>query len=402
MTKENLDFINNNGEKVLQLNDDIFKNIYAPQMVEFYDKVEQKNNKIKLKYESKSLNMDRSITSKNIIGVSMFAGAGGLDIGAHLAGINIKYASDINEDCVKTLESNDIFDNSIKEAIDINDIDVSSIKKKLQDEDYDKIFLIGGPPCQPFSKAGYWVTNSKRDPMNDKRNMIPAYFRIIKELSPDVVVMENVESILHPSNIKIVEYIKEQFENLDYKMNYYKLNAADYGLPQKRKRVFFIASKEHFEVNFKPFRSDKKKDDLPDYEPVVNWIGDFKSEFKPVEGKWSGELTEIPPGKNYISLSEKEGHPNPRFVAGKRYWSSLLKLSPLLPSWTIIASPGHWEGPFHWENRKITNEEAAAIQTFPRKYKFFGGETSVRKQIGNAVPPLLSRIIFEEVIKCIK
>ncbi|HBG4222652.1 TPA: DNA cytosine methyltransferase, partial [Clostridioides difficile] len=168
MTKENLDFINNNGEKVLQLNDDIFKNIYAPQMVEFYDKVEQKNNKIKLKYESKSLNMDRSITSKNIIGVSMFAGAGGLDIGAHLAGINIKYASDINEDCVKTLESNDIFDNSIKEAIDINDIDVSSIKKKLQDEDYDNIFFQKYSQMSRSQKglagAGEWETLKKMLP----------------------------------------------------------------------------------------------------------------------------------------------------------------------------------------------------------------------------------------------
>ena len=79
----------------------------------------------------------------------------------------------------------------------------------------------------------------------------------------------------------------------------------------------------------------------------------------------------------------------------------MLKLNPLLPSWTIISSPGHWEGPFHWENRKLTNKEAALIQTFPRDYKFYGTMTSVRRQIGNAVPPLLSKIIFRELIRCL-
>ena len=181
-----------------------------------------------------------------------------------------------------------------------------------------------------------------------------------------------------------------------------KLNAAEYGVPQKRKRVFFIATKQTIDLSLLPTHSDKNNDELLPFEPVINWIGSVKNkETLPIVGKWENELKEIPPGKNYIALSEKDGHPNPRFKAGKRYWSSLLKLNPLLPSWTIISSPGHWEGPFHWENRKLTNKEAALIQTFPRDYKFYGTMTSVRRQIGNAVPPLLSKIIFRELIRCL-
>ncbi|MCK1204467.1 DNA cytosine methyltransferase [Streptococcus uberis] len=160
-----------------------------------------------------------------------------------------------------------------------------------------------------------------------------------------------------------------------------------------------MQQKKQIKLELQPTHSDKNSN-LKPYSKVIDWIyGIEDNNGEVVTGKWEKELTEIPPGENYIALTEKKGHPNPRFIAGKRYWSSLLKLNPLLPSWTIIASPGHWEGPFHWENRRLTNNECAAIQTFPRDYKFSGSSRSVRKQIGNAVPPLLSYTIFKEVIK---
>ena len=142
------------------------------------------------------------------------------------------------------------------------------------------------------------------------------------------------------------------------------------------------------------------------YERVIDWIGKLDSEqdgdsSSIVEGKYAEELKSIPPGKNYIALTERAGHPEPKFVSGKRYWSSLLKLHPELPSWTIIASPGHWEGPFHWNNRRLTIQEAAAIQTFPGDYVFKGSIRSQRKQIGNAVPPLIGKLIVEELCRWI-
>ena len=109
----------------------------------------------------------------------------------------------------------------------------------------------------------------------------------------------------------------------------------------------------------------------------------------------------MPPGGNYISLSERRGFTPQRFKAGTRYWTFLLKLHPLLPSWTIIAQPGHWEGPFHWTNRRLRTQELAAIQTFPIDYKFIGSPRSIHKQIGNAVPCLLGKAMTEYLMKII-
>ena len=114
-------------------------------------------------------------------------------------------------------------------------------------------------------------------------------------------------------------------------------------------------------------------------------------------GTYYSDLCEVPPGKNYKALTAWAGYENPKFVAEKRYWSFLLKLSPDLPSWTITAQPGPWIGPFHWDNRRLRAPEAAALQTFPRGYKFFGTRRSVQKQIGNAVPCLMGKAMIEYV-----
>ena len=97
-------------------------------------------------------------------------------------------------------------------------------------------------------------------------------------------------------------------------------------------------------------------------------------------------------------MTERAGYPDPVFVAGKRYWLSLLKLHPFLPSWTVIASPGHWEGPFHWKSRRLSIRDLAAIQTFPDDYQFYGSVYSQHKQIGNAVPPEGVRLVAKRLL----
>ena len=105
---------------------------------------------------------------------------------------------------------------------------------------------------------------------------------------------------------------------------------------------------------------------------------------------------------NYKALTAWYGYPTPKFVAEKRYWSFLLKLSPNMPSWTITAQPGPWIGPFHWDNRRLRVPEIAAIQTFPKGYKFYGTRRSVQKQIGNAVPSLMGKAMIEHVKESIE
>ena len=372
-----------------------------------------KNGDILIPYTHKGYTVnDKSFKFRDDIkAISMFSGAGGLDIGTQLAGIKVISSLDIFEDSVETLKQNTFFSDTIHEVGDIIKLDEHHYEKLLEKEKPQKLIVIGGPPCQPFSKAGYWVTNEKRDSSSDPRNMIDPYFKVISELNPDGFVLENVESIMHPSNKNAVETIYKNMDSLGYHCSLLKINAADYGIPQKRKRVFFLASKKEIKASLIQTHGNEKacslNSNLLPYERIIDWIGKFDEEKYclgeklETEGKWQHELTCVPFGKNYIALSAKENYPNPVFVAGKRYWSSLLKLDPNLPSWTIIASPGHWEGPFHWKNRRLNIRELAAIQTFPDDYIFYGSTYSQHKQIGNAVPPLLGKIIVEELCKWI-
>ncbi|MBQ0090445.1 MAG: DNA (cytosine-5-)-methyltransferase [Prevotellaceae bacterium] len=359
-------------------------------------------------YKCKDLKVNRNNSVKAI---SMFSGAGGLDIGTQLTGVPVLTSLDIFEDSVKTMQSNSCFKDTLHECGDITQIDGTHYSEVLRKENPEKLIIVGGPPCQPFSKAGYWVTNEKRNSSEDPRNLIKPYFNIIQDLKPDGFVLENVESILHPSNHEAVETIEENMLRLGYNFSMLKLNAAEYGIPQKRKRVFFLASKKPINASLKQTHGNEKEcimnPNLLPYERVIDYIAKFDTpkycdmESLSATGKWEHELTCVPFGKNYIALTERAGYPNPVFVAGKRYWLSLLKLHPFMPSWTIIASPGHWEGPFHWKNRRLNIRELAAIQTFPDDYVFYGSTYSAHKQIGNAVPPLLGKKVVEELVKWI-
>lgn len=372
-----------------------------------------KNGDIEIEYTHKGykcndLVMDQNSDTKAI---SMFSGAGGLDIGTQLAGVPVLTSLDIFEDSVKTIGQNNFFSRTRHECGDIHSIDGKHYADVLKSEKPEKLIIVGGPPCQPFSKAGYWVTNEKRNSSEDPRNLIVPYFKIISELRPDGFVLENVESIMHPSNKAAVETIFENMDKLGYKFSVLKINAAEYGIPQKRKRVFFLASRKPIHAEMKKTHGSDEEcalnPELKPYERVIDWIGEFdkpeyyQGENLSTEGKWEKELKCVPFGKNYIALSARAGYPDPVFEAGKRYWLSLLKLHPFFPSWTVIASPGHWEGPFHWKNRRLSIRELAAIQTFPDDYVFYGSIISQHKQIGNAVPPLLAKMVVEELCKWI-
>ncbi|MFC2039849.1 DNA cytosine methyltransferase [Chloroflexota bacterium] len=343
--------------------------------------------------------------------ISLFSGAGGLDIGAQIAGVKVISSLDTDKDSIETLKINPFFNHCQHRCADIASVTSKEYSEIIRRNNPHKLLIIGGPPCQPFSKAGYWVTNQVRDSTEDPRNLIKPYFRVIEEIQPDGFLIENVESILHPTNHEAVEAIYDNIARLNYYCSLLKINAADYGIPQKRKRVFFLASKKKIDAVLPPTHGSEKQrrinPALKSYARVIDWIGLFdlpeycEQENLSTDGKWEYELKCIPFGRNYIALSAQSGHPNPKFVAGKRYWSSLLKLHPLEPSWTVIASPGHWEGPFHWKNRRLNLKELAAIQTFPDDYAFFGSARSKRRQIGNAVPPMLAQKIVSELCKWI-
>lgn len=344
-----------------------------------------------------------------VVAISLFSGAGGLDIGSIMSGVPVILSTDFDSDCIKTLRSNDCYfgETEILEG-DLKEIDSSVFRKVLRQKRYGKFIVIGGAPCQPFSKAGYWVGNKSRRGINDPRaNLINEYLRVVVDLQPDGFVFENVESLLHPTNKVIVERFVEIVSSNGYQYKVVRANALDYGVPQKRKRLFIVGTKGTFKSDEpKKTHCDPEQSDLLGLIPYSNvgeWINEYNDEkyFESYEvtkgGTYYSDLCEVPPGENYKALTSWAGYPNPKFVADKRFWSFLLKLSPDKPSWTITAQPGPWVGPFHWNNRRLRIPEIAAIQTFPKGYKFVGSRRSVQKQIGNAVPCLMGKAMIEFV-----
>lgn len=385
------------GQYILE---ETFLPIVESQRNEFFASlgVKSSHGRLKLTYNDKNYMcmpfLEAALESK-IQGLSFFSGAGGLDIGAQMAGVKVISSLDFNKDAVATMANNKFFAHTHHRCDDIRNVKASDFSSILRENNPEKLVLLGGPPCQPFSKAGYWRTLSQRLGPDDPRNMIGSYLGLIDEIRPDGFILENVESILHPHNIQAVNDLAEAIEQMNYNYVLVKANACDYGVPQKRKRVFFIASKNKISKLPQPTHSVDAKTGLLPYENVINWIGRFDREVitpeLSIDGLHHDALIQVPPGSNYIALSEKRGHVPELFKPGTRYWTFLLKLHPYMPSWTIIASPGHWEGPFHWNNRRLSNEELAAIQTFPLDYSFIGSPRSIHRQIGNAVPCLLGQ-----------
>jgi DNA (cytosine-5)-methyltransferase 1 len=342
------------------------------------------------------------IQQSKIHALSLFSGCGGLDIGTQMAGVKVISSLDFEPAAIETLKHNKFFMFSEHHCADIRNINAAFYSNILKKNNPEKLILVGGPPCQPFSKAGYWVTNDKRKGVDDERNMVGEYLRLISEIRPDGFLLENVESMLHPTNRKMVDFIIEFTSKIGYNLQLSLANAVSYGIPQKRKRVIFLASKnKKFESQI-PTLSDEQIKSVN----VLNWIGRFGDENavpepeESVIGKtYEKELYAVPPGHNYIALSARDNYPDPKFIANKRFWNFLLKLHPLQPSWTIAAQPGPWVGPFHWNNRRLRVPEVAAIQTFPIDYEFVGSRRVIQKQLGNAVPSLLGQKFVEHLIK---
>lgn len=340
------------------------------------------------------------IAESKVQAISFFSGCGGLDIGTQMAGAKVISTLDFEPSTIETIKANEFFQFADHKCDDIRNVSGKSYSEIIKNANPEKLILVGGPPCQPFSKAGYWITNEKRKAFNDERNMVGEYLRLIDEIRPDGFLLENVESILHPTNKEAVEYIEEKITEMGYYFKRYLANALEYGIPQKRKRVIFLASRK--EIKGEP---EKLTPEEVEKVNVLDWIGRFDTPSlaeteESTEGKtYDFELSEVPPGHNYIALSARDNYPNPKFVANKRFWNFLLKLHPLQPSWTIAAQPGPWVGPFHWNNRRLRVQEVAAIQTFPMDYKFVGTRRAIQKQIGNAVPSLLGERFVDHLIK---
>lgn len=341
--------------------------------------------------------------------ISLFSGAGGLDLGLHQAGFELLLAVEQCPNCVSTLIKNGYSSDKIlnKKIEDCSSTEIKSYLKKNEHLD----LLVGGPPCQPFSKSSFWLDRGAQRMKDPRANTLIEFMRVVKDLKPENVLIENVVGIKYKKKDEGYVYICNQFKKINrdigtsYSLSVIKVNAVDYGIPQKRERVFIVAN-----LNSKKFvmpdpthgdRDDLEGKGRPGFLTVWDAIGDLENIEHldlNITNKWGDLLPSIPEGMNYLWHTSRKGG-MPLFGWRTRYWSFLLKLSKEKPSWTITANPGSANGPFHWGNRKLSIREMARIQTFPDEYNFEGNYLQVRMQIGNAVPPLLAELLGNEIRK---
>ncbi len=353
--------------------------------------------------------------------LSLFSGCGGLDLGFKQIGFEVAVANDIWSLALETFRLNFPEANVIAD-----DITRGKVQEEIINLVNQKIHVVvGGPPCQAYSLAG------TRDPEDPRGKLFQAYVEIVDKVRPSAFVMENVSGILsmrhfrdsvpekvkqevkemvkkrksrgqkvsiEKLNSKIADYlipvpelIKSTFKRLGYKVEWKMLNAADYGVPQSRKRVFFVGTRTKELIIFPaPTHSKNPSTLLKPWVTLKDAIGDL-----PFPGVSEGdEVYEGSFSSIYMSRNRKKNWDDVSYTiqAGARH-------IPLHPESGSMKKIGEDEWVFgEGTLRRLSVKECARIQTFPDDFVFLGTTQQKYKQIGNAVPPLLARRIAD----CIK
>lgn len=345
------------------------------------------------------------MTSSKYKLISLYSGGAGLDLGLEQAGFSTLYANDLEKLCEETFKLNlpatEFYSGSV-----VDYLEYLRDKKKTNPEIFDDIDLVaGGPPCPPFSKSRFYLKEKPRA-LNDPNAevTITSYFKALDIIKPKAFLFENVAGITFKSHQEGFDFILEESARLGYQVSWKIINTADYGVPQIRQRFIMIGM---LDKKFSFPEETHSKDDHLYKRPWVTSgevLGDLDTEENADDkghfagGKHHELLKKVPPGENYLYFTEKRGYKNPIFKWRSRYWSFLLKLDPHQPSWTIQARRSNNMGPFHWRNRILRIEEVKRLQTFPDNWDLAGTVEQQWRQIGNAVPPLLAKILGYSII----
>ena len=356
------------------------------------------------------LKMEEERVSKFTV-IDLFSGAGGLSKGFLDAGFDVVLGIDFDDSALKTFEHNHGKAKALK--LDLYNLDnieciISEFTKEYKSLDV----LVGGPPCQGFSLAG------KREEKDERNMLYKAMVKLAERMKPRAVVLENVPGMLTLYNAVGKKRIFNDFEKIGYKMSVKVLYAPEYGVPQIRRRAFFVGlldGNEEFDFpdpiltpeNFitcedaigdLPALDGIYGEDIQDYEcdpkteyqsemrknsiKLYNNIGTIHSE------KTVKMISLVPEGKNYKSLPEE-------YRNMYKYNEALTRYHSKKPSLTI--NTGH-RSHFHYKyNRIPTVRESARLQSFPDDFIFYGNKSEQYKQVGNAVPPKLGYIIAKKL-----
>ena len=327
-------------------------------------------------------------------------------MGLEAAGFDTRLCVEIDEDARETLRTNRP-KWTLADPGDIHQVTPKELLRQAGLRRREVTLLAGGPPCQPFSKSGYWASGDSLRLRDPRATTLIAYLKVVEAALPKVLLLENVKGLAFDGKDEGLKLLKRKVGEINrrnlthYRVQVLHLNAADYGVPQVRERVFILAHRDGLLLKLPA--PTHGPDCAEDYLTAWDAIGDLDAsswveELDPA-GKWADLLPSIPEGENYLWHTPRntEHGAEPLFGWRTRFWSFLLKLAKDAPSWTIQADPGPATGPFHWRSRLLSTQELSRLQTFPANYAIEGERRSAHRQIGNAVPSAIGELLGLEI-----
>lgn len=351
--------------------------------------------------------------------IDLFCGCGGFSKGFEQAGFEVRYGIDLWEDAIVTYKHN--FPNAVAVNQDITTVTGADILASANMSADEVDVIIGGPPCQGFSVSGKRM-------IDDERNILyKSFVEIVSEIQPKAFVMENVPGLVRLFDGQVAKQVLEDFTRIGYEVKMQILSADEYGVPQQRKRVFFVGlNKSKFadptvyrypiatfgKGTDRPLRTTKDAISDLDFVPDDRVLGEDIPYQIPAQNDYQVEMrrgsssilnhsitlhTEktksiiamVPDGGNYKNLPEELWSTRKVHIA----WT---RMDSCKPSFTIDTGHNHH---FHYRaNRVPTVRESARIQSFPDTFEFIGIKTSQLRQVGNAVPPILAEAVAKSII----
>lgn len=357
-----------------------------------------------------------------LFGVDLFAGAGGLSLGFENAGFKILYAAEIDQHAAETYRRNRGED-VLVDILNVADLETKAILRKMGIRKGDIDIVLGGPPCQGFSTANTRTRNMK----NQQNRLVFTFVELVRGLMPKWFVMENVGGLAQFDNGQLQEHLLALFKDAGYEAMAVVLDAAKFGVPQVRKRIFFIGNRvgkkldflrQLDDSNFQAVSVGEAIDDLPILPNgnIVDWL--------PYAKNYSWELTEYQRqmryisfckvGNNLVSANSSLVRERYKYIKQGENWTALVRRKPeLLSNYADLSNCHQWiylrlrcDRPsvvisnyrknmlIHpKQDRGLSVREAARIQSFPDRYIFYGPIGYQQQQVANAVPPLLAQSI---------
>ena len=337
--------------------------------------------------------------------ISLFTGVGGLDFGFEAAGFETAVAVEIDAVSCRTLRVNR--DWPVIER-DIHKVTSDELLRTAMLRQGEADVLIGGPPCQPFSKSGYWARGDALRLDDPRADTLTAYLRVLRDAQPKAFLLENVYGPRLQGQERRARPHPRRHRS-DQSCDRRELSPGLAGgrrcelrrAAASRTRVRRSEPRRQGRLSSRSGRTATRSicSSAPTsslYRTAWDALGGLPR--RPIDpalkmgGKWAALLPSIPEGENYLWHTPR-GRGIPLFGWRTRYWSFLLKLAKARPSWTIQAQPGPATGRFHWTNRRLSAEELCRLQAFPRGLQFDCGRNDVQRMLGNAVPSLVAEII---------